>query len=103
MVTPVACPPADTARYRRHPPCVFCAEWPLQYIQTTAGLQNNTVSLTVFHREIAQTVAAGTVAAVLVTSTPPCFRVTFVAVPPAFTCSLPFWLTVVKFAPATFL
>ncbi|CAM7675762.1 hypothetical protein ESCOCK404B1_25240 [Escherichia coli] len=31
----------------------------LQYIQTTAGFQNNTVSLTVFHREIAQTVAAG--------------------------------------------
>lgn len=31
----------------------------LQYIQATAGLQNNAVSLTVFHREIAQTVAAG--------------------------------------------
>ena len=31
----------------------------LQYIQATTGLQNNTVSLTVFHREIAQTVAAG--------------------------------------------
>ncbi|SQP90820.1 Uncharacterised protein [Escherichia coli] len=30
----------------------------LQYIQATAGLQNNAVSLTVFHREIAQTVAA---------------------------------------------
>ncbi|CAM4312154.1 Uncharacterised protein [Escherichia coli] len=29
-----------------------------QYIQATAGLQNNSVSLTVFHREIAQTVAA---------------------------------------------
>ncbi len=29
-----------------------------QYIQATAGLQNNAVSLTVFHREIAQTVAA---------------------------------------------
>ncbi|CTT22903.1 Uncharacterised protein [Escherichia coli] len=30
----------------------------LQYIQATTGLQNNTVSLTVFHREIPQTVAA---------------------------------------------
>lgn len=30
----------------------------LQYIQTTAGFQNNTVSLTVFHREIPQTVCA---------------------------------------------
>ena len=71
----------------------------LQYIRATAGLQNNTVSITVFHREIAQTVAAGDgcrrtgdqCAALR-------FRVTFVAVPPAFTCSLPFWLTVVKSA-----
>src|SRR5699024_10339584 len=30
----------------------------LQYIQATAGLQNNAVSLSVFHREIPQTVAA---------------------------------------------
>ena len=30
----------------------------LQYIQATTGLQNNAVSLTVFHCEIAQTVAA---------------------------------------------
>ncbi len=74
MVTPVALPPADTARVRRHPP-VFSALNGLPVHPGDRGLQNNSVSLTVFHREIAQTVLPRTVAAVLVTSAPPCFRV----------------------------
>ncbi len=77
---------------------VFCAEWPSSTSRRPPDSRTTPSALPFSTVKLPRRLLPVTVAAVLVTSAPPCFRVTFVAVPPAFTCSLPFWLTVVKSA-----
>ncbi|CAM3308177.1 hypothetical protein ESCO106014_24570 [Escherichia coli] len=98
MVTSVALPPADTARVPPSSTRVFCAEWPSSTSRRPPDSRTTPSALPFSTVKLPRRLLPRTVAAVLVTSAPPCFRVTCVAVPPAFTCSLPFWLTVVKSA-----